>query len=504
LEDLSSIKTLGFRGEALASIAAVSKMAITSRYVQNPPSPPFEKGGEGGDLISAHEIRLEGGNIVFEGPSAHPPGTTVLVKYLFYQTPARLKFLKSSETEMSHIIDSVTRVALANPQGAIRLTHNGKKVLGSGGEGGLKSTLASLFDEETAAQTWEVAGGNRDITVSGLAGHPSISRSHQRDLYLFVNGRPVRDKVLFHAVMEAYRNTLMRGRYPFAVIFLNLPGEMVDVNVHPAKAEVRFADSRLVHHAVQEAVRKTLEGEPWKAGARVEGIGSRVMPEANEPALLFSMARIPDLVVSGNPKPQTLNPKPCEPLTPIGQILGTYLVCETPDKLVLIDQHAAHERILFDRLLTQYKEGNIASQPLLIPENFDLPPSSAEILKKYLKELERFGLEIEFFGGCTFIVRAVPVLLQGKVSIKNLALDIAGDQVEKGRLVSLTDNLNDLLARMACHSAVRANRRLTVSEIKPLLDDLERYPLTSFCPHGRPVAVEISQRELEKWFKRAL
>ncbi|MBI4412657.1 MAG: DNA mismatch repair protein MutL, partial [Deltaproteobacteria bacterium] len=191
-------------------------------------------------------------------------------------------------------------------------------------------------------------------------------------------------------------------------------------------------------------------------------------------------------------------------LTPIGQILGTYLVCEATDKLVLIDQHAAHERILFDRLLEQYKEGGIASQGLLIPENFDLPPSESEILKQYLKDLELFGLEIEFFGGCTFIVRSVPVLFQNRVSTKKLVLDITGDQIEKGKLTSLTDNTNNLLARMACHSAVRANRRLTVSEIKSLLDDLERYPLTSFCPHGRPVAVEISQRELEKWFKRVL
>ena len=189
-------------------------------------------------------------------------------------------------------------------------------------------------------------------------------------------------------------------------------------------------------------------------------------------------------------------------LNPIGQIMGTYLVCETDGKLVLVDQHAAHERILFDRLLEQFKAGNIPSQPLLIPENFDLTPSDAEMLKKYLKDMEQFGLEIDFFGGSTFIVRSVPVLFKKKGSIRDLVLDITGEAIEQGKVTALAENLNGALATLACHSAVRANHNLEIPEIRALLADLEKYSLTSFCPHGRPVAVEIGKGELERWFKR--
>lgn len=528
LEDIFSIKTLGFRGEALASIASVSKMTLTSKWRDGSPEVTGRR-LSGGDH-PAREIRIEGGKVISEKDTGHPEGTSVAIKYLFYQTPARLKFLKSPETETTHIVDGVTRQALANPHVGFRLHHNGKKLIFTQPGATIKDNLRNLFGKDIADSCYEIENPTRptslvqeNVDVTGAVGHPLIARSHNRNLYLFVNGRAVKDKVLTHAVMEAYRNLLMRGRYPFVVLFINVPKDMVDVNVHPAKAEVRFSNSSVVHRAVLDAVRGTLEGEPWKG--KTEDVGRRTWDVDGESSIKNRVSSIEHQVSTIHDSPKNDNQLyvqsarswdekrlknveftriPYSQMSVIGQLLGTYLLCEGEGKLVLIDQHAAHERVRFEKLLLQYREGAIPSQQRLIPENFDLKHSDAEILKKYLKELEKFGLEIEFFGGCTFVVKAIPVLFHQKVPIMELVLDLIGDVLEKGRLTSFTDNLQNILASMACHSAIRAHHHLSHDEIRGLLNELEKNQSSSFCPHGRPVSVEVTEGELERWFKRTV
>ncbi len=519
-DDLFSIHTLGFRGEALASIASVAKLTLTSR------SRKTEE--------PAHEIRIEGGEIISESEAGHPFGTTVSVRYLFYKTPARLKFLKGTETEMTHIVDHVTKVALGNPQCAIRLHHNGKKILDTEGSPDLIKKVSDLFGKDIADNCYPIKifssasslQSASPIEISGLVGHPQISRSHQKNLFILVNGRAVRDKVIFHAVMEAYRNLLMHGKYPFVVLNLNVSPEAVDVNVHPAKAEVRFADGQGMHRLVYETLRQTLEAEPWNQNSTGLEEPSWISMTSSKP--LFSSS--PTSQSDFDQPSRTFNSLPYAQrpvlhaktesdfvvknvsqtrvaysgLNVIGQLMGTYLVCEGEGKLVLIDQHAAHERVGFEKLLQLYHQGSIPSQQLLVPENVELKPAEAEILKKYLEELKTFGLDIEFFGGSTFMVRSVPSLFHQKVSMKDLILDLVGDVLEKGSLVSLKDRFHDLFASMSCHGAIRANHHLTIEEMRGLLKELSAYPLTNFCPHGRPVAIDVSQGELEKWFKRVV
>lgn len=542
-DDLSHMTTLGFRGEALASIASVAKLTITSRS------------RETSDL--AHEVSVEGGELIHEGQAGHPFGTTVQVRQLFYQTPARLKFLKSPETEVSHIVDHVTKIALAHPNVTLRLNHNDKKILSSQATTDLRQRVADLFDESVSRACYPILApdswlsqalqetGTPQIVVSGLVGHPEISRSHQRHLFLFVNGRAIRDKVIFHAVMEAYRNLLMHGRYPFVVLNISVPTEEVDVNVHPAKSEVRFSNSQAVHRMVQSTLRRTLETEPWKNLASSSAKSDNQIPDTNFTNRNFSDRKgISPQNYSGThrsdknpswlnhqsqdlqrnlgemiygPKDHTIqdvslhlttsrqvhqNTVPFSGMRLLGQLWATYLVCEAEGKLILIDQHAAHERIGFEKLKQQWDSGQVETHDLLIPIHFDLKPSEAEILKNYLKDLRDFGLEIDFFGGQTFMVRAMPSLFSGKVSIDQLVHDFVGDILEKGQLTSLKDCVGDLLASMACHGAIRANHRLSHEEMQALLKELDAYAFTSYCPHGRPVAVDVGQMELERWFKR--
>lgn len=519
--DLFSIKTLGFRGEAIASIAAVSKFSITSRFFDG--------------NSSARQIVVEGGKIVSEHDAGHPVGTSVCADNLFYQTPARLKFLKSTATEITHIADHVIRIALSHPGVAFRLKHNGKKMVSTEATTSLTQKISDLFGGETARNCFEIISpplshhSSLFLSVSGLVGHPQISRSHQKNIFIIVNGRGVRDKVIYHAILQAHRNLLMHQKYPFVVLDLQLPSDMVDVNVHPTKSEVRFSDANFVHRMVYDSLRKTLEGEPWKEKEREsrgpgdESFSSIRIVNDFAPSLSSSVTSSLDQELKTSDhslttwpmesKPKTdekeiqYNSIPYSHLKVIGQLMGTYLVCEGAasqggQKLVLIDQHAAHERIGFEKLCRQMKEGQVVSQNLLIPISIDLKPTDVDILKIHAPSIKSFGFDIEFFGGSTFIIRAVPCLLMDKVNFKDLILDLIGDILEKGKLVSLNDRVDEVLARMACHGAIRANHPLTHVEIQALLGELDQHPHTSFCPHGRPVAVDVQKGELERWFKR--
>ncbi|EKD41299.1 MAG: hypothetical protein ACD_73C00773G0006 [uncultured bacterium] len=508
VDDLDNIGSFGFRGEALASIASVSKLSLKSKRR---------------DLAaSARQIIVEGGNIIDESETSHPEGTTVQIKYLFYNTPARLKFLKTSETEISHVLDYLTNAALANPHVAFRVNHNGNKVLFTEGRNNLTELVALLFDKDLASNCFTVSKVQGDLMVSGLVANPEVNRSQSRDIHLFVNGRPVKDKMLIHAAVEAYRDLLMRGRYPFVVLFINLPGTMVDVNVHPAKTEVRFLNSQIIHRLVIETIREKLITSPWiqkPAPAQMQAETDCREPKFN---LSLSQNSSPPAIINNNDVISHLKAQidetavvppvkgyqtsgrkiPYRDLKIIGQFLATYIVCEGVDKMVLIDQHAAHERIGFEKLLLKYEQGGIPAQELLVPHNFDLKPSETEILKQLVGDLKPLGYDIEHFGGHTFVVRSEPVLLMGKVNVRDLMVDLIGDAIEKGCLTSIFDHLHHVLATMACHAAIRANHRLDISEMQALLNELDEYQLTSFCPHGRPAAVEVDKYEMERWFKR--
>lgn len=504
LEDLFALQTLGFRGEALAAMAAVSKLKLTSRQgggneKNQRGTAPVSHGG--GNNNVAGELVVEGGEILSEQDVGHAVGTTVVVSQLFYKTPARLKFLKSADTELAYISDTVTKAALIHPEVAFKLAHRGRTIIHATKSHDAKGRITDLFDHDIAKACYALAGGRDGLEIHGMVGHPMISRSHRRHVFLFVNGRPVQDKVLHHAVMEAHRDLLMKGRFPFIVLFLKVPPQMVDVNVHPAKTEVRFAQSQVIHNFVYECLRVRLTEEPWKEGGGIQnniwdrgpsfpcelgvaegGAQGAARDEEVQKQIVFGKTSYAELCV-------------------IGQLMGTYILCQAKEKLVLLDQHAAHERIGFEKLLLQYQAGCISTQRLLVPINFDLNPSECEVLKKYVEELQKFGFEIDFFGGNTFVTKGVPTLLQ-KVVIRDLMLDLVGDTLEKGRLTSLHDKLHGVLARMACHAAIRAHDKLELSQMQALIRELDDYQNTSFCPHGRPVSMEVTKYEIERWFKR--
>lgn len=538
-DDLFALQTKGFRGEALASIASIAQVNIASKTKNHP----------------AHEVIIENGKIIEKKECAHPQGTTVTVKYLFYQTPARLKFLKSKETETSHIVDIITKLAICHPQVSFTITQNEKTLFSIQPQPQEKDRLVKILGSDLSDALYEFSGATQEMSVSGFFGHPQMARSQRNFTYFFVNSRPVQDKILWHAVLEAYRDLLMKGKFPVMVLHLHVKEDQIDVNVHPTKAEVRFHHSQSIHSFIYQTLRQHLQQAPWlkKNESVPENTPellkqphqnfSQTSPENTDtssikqaltawsekyqqPSLLRSSQTrdfsIPqktektstDILISTaepdhfNKKPQQKNIQfgktPYAHMHVIGQFLGTYILCESDGKLILIDQHAAHERIGFEKLLLEFEKSGVHSERLLIPETFDLSPSDADIFKKYLDELLFYGFEIDFFGGNTFVLKAEPGLLRNKIKIALLANDLVADIKETGELVSLKDKFHHILATMSCHAQIRAHHFLTHEEIQALLKELEIYQFTDFCPHGRPVSVEISKDEIEKWFKRVL
>lgn len=525
-EDLYCLQTKGFRGEALASICSVAKVTLSSCTAEGEPS----------------EIIVEGGQLIDQRACAQPLGTTITVKYLFYQTPARLKFLKTAPTETSHVVDVVTRMALSHPHIAFTLLKDDKTLIEVKKNQDLQQRMVALLGKDLADYLYNFSAEVPGMKVKGLLGHPQVSRSQRHQTFFFVNGRSVNDKVLWHATLEAYRDLLMKGRYPVLVMDLWVDEKTVDVNVHPTKAEIRFHQSQQVHHFVYRALRDKLKESPWladgfsssQASSSAPAIRSyerASAPSSNSPStgtikesvqgwsqkffqddesqktFLSDQSRSQGYSSAKSQSPQRqiqFGRTQYADMNPIGQLLGTYILCEGDGKMVLIDQHAAHERIGFEKLMLQYQKEGIPCQPLLVPETFDLKPSDADVLKNYVEDFAKFGFEIEFFGGHTFVLKAVPTLLEGKIEISSLLQNLIGDIRETGELVSLKDKLHHVLATMSCHAQIRAHHHLSFDEMKALLTELEEYQFTDFCPHGRPVSVEVTLDEIEKWFKRVL
>jgi len=518
-EDLYALKTAGFRGEALASIASVSQMEIASARAGH----------------EAHELVIHGGKIVEQRASALPKGTRITVKFLFYQTPARLKFLRSHETETTHIVDVLTQVALSHPEIHLSLVNNDKVVFDAPVVANPLDRVVAALGEDLRDWLYSFEATDAGHKVWGYLGHPQIARSQRKGVFFFVNGRAVNDKVLWHASLEAYRDLLMKGKYPVLVLNLEVLPANLDVNVHPQKSEIRFHQPQQVHAFVKNALRQQLQASPWinknfesqsrsqtfannESGRAPIGASNVAQSLEDWSQRFFSPSLSqPSLVGFRNESSSPMTPARADSqrqiqfgkthyadMQPIGQILGTYIVCEARDKLVLIDQHAAHERVGFEKLILQVRDQGLVSEPLLVPETFDLKPSDADILKHYLPQFLEFGFEIDFFGGQTFVLKAVPILLKGKIVFTQLLRDLLDDIRETSELKSLKDRLHHVLATMACHAQIRAHHHLTLEEIRTLLSELEEYQFTDFCPHGRPVSIEVTKEEIEKWFRRVL
>ena len=499
-EDLFRIGTLGFRGEALASIGSVSNMVITSRTVGQ------KLGGR---------IRVEAGIPSFVETVGAPQGTQILVEDLFYSVPARMKFLKTDTTEKRHIDLLVMRYALAYPEVRIHLIQDGKFVLQTSGNGDRREVLSALYGVELAKAMLAVDTEDASFHLDGYISPPAQTRSNRREIHFYVNGRPVHDSALFSALHQAYHNFLMVGRYPIAHLFLTIPPDQVDVNVHPTKAEVRFRNPEVIFSRVQSAIRRGLlayspvpelnVASGWGAGAWDFRSGS----QAERLSLDIGTGTKPAYVETNeNPIPervQSVLPGRMPLLRLIGQVASTFLVAEGPDGLYLIDQHAAHERVLFEKMLSQQKESalegtHLPAQGLLEPVIVNVPPQNARILNEQLPLLNTLGFEVELFGSGTYLVRALPALLAHMTPAD--ALSVLVEDFEEDETPLQTAMEARVIARVCKRAAIKAGQIMTIEEQAALISELENCASPRTCPHGRPTMIHLSVDLLERQFGR--
>ncbi|GGB97730.1 DNA mismatch repair protein MutL [Novosphingobium endophyticum] len=516
-EQIEQVSTLGFRGEALPSIGSVARLTIESR-----PS----ASGEGWKRIVDH------GQLVDDGPAALPPGTRIRVENLFGKVPARRKFLRSPRSEYAACQDVVRRLAMARPDVGFVMEHDGRRVLAVQPREELAARVARLVARELAEDGVLIEAERGTARLTGVAGLPTFNRGVADHQYLFVNGRPVKDRLLVGAVRGAYSDMLARDRHAVLALFLEIPPEEVDVNVHPAKTEVRFRDPAFVRGFLVGALRHALEGagqksaqppsisamnnwqvEPVAPSASASSLGSLFAREYSAPVSRVSEAgaawRAYEAEVMAPPaaRAEEASDEPEAALRyPLGvargQVAGTYIVAEAEDGLVIVDQHAAHERLVLERLKTAGAEDAMArSQALLLPEVVELEEAACDALEEKAEEMAGFGLVIERFGPGAMLVRAVPSVL-GKADVSGLVRDLADDLAKNGDALLLGEKLDLVLATMACHGSVRAGRSLSVAEMNALLREMERTPRSGQCNHGRPTWVKLAHEDIEKLFGR--
>ncbi|NOT04972.1 MAG: DNA mismatch repair endonuclease MutL [Anaerolineales bacterium] len=505
-DDLFHISTLGFRGEALASIGSVSNMTIVSRV---------QSAKEGARL------KVDGGTAGKVEKIGAPVGTVLRVENLFYNVPARLKFLKTDVTERRAIDSLITRYALAYPNVRFKVTDGKQATLQTAGDGDRRSILAALYGVDVAKQMLEVMAIEEGLSLTGFISPTSLTRSNRKEITFFVNGRWVQEFSLTTALLQAYHTLLMVGRYPLTALFLDVAPEDVDVNVHPTKAEVRFRSQDRIFSFVQRSARKALLAYTPVASVSPQLWGSRpASTEPREVGIDWSVGHSSDQLsvdsdqlqnaeggmqkaeetVNGQPSTVTSSFASVPLLRLIGQIGSTYIVAEGPDGLYLIDQHAAHERVLFEKLMAQHDKKVIPSQALLSPEVVTLPPQSAKALMAQLPFLNHFGFEVEEFGTNTFQVRAMPVLFAGgdpSSALRALVEDFEEDEAPLQAEVEAK-----LAARVCKRLAVKGGQTLTSEEQRALLNDLEACASPRTCPHGRPTMIHLSVDSLERQFGR--
>ena len=526
-DNLFNINLLGCRGEALPSISSVSRMTIVSR----------QEGAE-----NAWKIEVNGGEKSAVMPAAHPKGTRIEVRDLFYSAPARLKFLTSTPSETAQCIDILNRIALANPTISFYLSdENKKKVALNACQGELFDArlkrLSDVMGREFSENSLLINAHRENLTITGYVSLPTLNKSNSLYQYLFVNNRPVRDKLLLGAIKGAYQDVLAHNRYPMAALYFDIDPAYVDVNVHPAKAEVRFYDNALVRGLLVSAVRQALALGDRRSANNLNlaefvhdnipdfgGGEGMVLREHNPSGRNMPVFRTPlpqprrqadlpelerkvfSIKVDDEPTSRTAPSVDSGEVGALGlakaQFHDTYIISQTEDSIIIIDQHASHERIVMEKLKASLlSENKLATQILLIPEIVDLSMSEKTRLLEAADELQRLGLSVEEFGSTAVIVREVPALL-GDCDIKALIRDLAGEMAEWGKGFSLTDKLHTICATIACHGSVRAGRKLNIEEMNRLLRDMEKTEHSGQCNHGRPTYVELKLKDIEKLFER--
>ena len=502
-EDLQRIATFGFRGEALPAIASVSHMRLRTRA----------RGAAEG-----FELEIEAGKRIGERATGTPEGTRFEVADLFANVPARRKFLKSASTEWGHIGDWLSRSALALPAVHFDVQRDDRPALSWPAAADPLDRIAAVLSEEDAAAMVSVDSEEAGTAVRGFVSRPDRHRSNLSGVYLFVNDRPVRDRLLQHALLSVYRELLPTGRFPSAVLFLSLPRERVDVNVHPAKWEVRFDDPQAVHRALRHAAERAISERRWLTSSppqqhRADSgdphrettsdwvfAAQRAAADPTAAASLFESAPAETVGAASGAR--------LSELRLLGQLLGTYLVLEAKDRLLLVDQHAAHERVLYERLRASWREGQVPRQGLLAPVLVQLDPARAAALSEFAEAVARLGFEAEPFGEGAFSVRALPVLLADRDparSLRELADELVDEGVDLGRGPDASRTLeaaDRLFASLACHAARRKGDVLDPREQQALLEAVDSIPWAPTCPHGRPVAVPLELSEIERRFGR--
>ena len=507
---IEAVETLGFRGEALPSIGSVARLTLESRV----------RGAEGWMRIVDH------GALVHDGPAALPPGTRVRVEGLFERVPARRKFLRSARAEYAASLDVVRRLAMARPDVAFAVEHDGRRTLAVQADEGRPARVSALTDRDLAANSVAIDFEREGLRLGGVAGLPTFNRGIADHQYLFVNGRPVKDRLLMGAIRGAYAEMLPRDRHAVVALFLDVAAELVDVNVHPAKTEVRFRDPAVVRGLIVSGLRRALDEAghrsaqrpseaalgAWQAEPLAAASALASWPARGDAALpVRSPSSVADRRQGFFTAPPAARAEPALAPPPEavdfplgvarGQVAKTYIVAEAGDGLVLVDQHAAHERLVLERMRAAMASGGVASQALLLPEVVELDEPACDRLEARLAELAEFGLELERFGPRAMLVRATPALL-GQGHVAGLVVDLADELAAFDGALSLRERLDHVAATMACHGSVRAGRVLSVAEMNALLREMEVTPHSGQCNHGRPTWVKLAHSDIEKLFGR--
>ncbi|MCK4758212.1 MAG: DNA mismatch repair endonuclease MutL, partial [Thermoplasmata archaeon] len=506
IEDLDNISTMGFRGEALSSIASVSDIILYTRPA---------------GVETGIQLKLKNGKIESKASIGMEPGTTIEIRDIFSNVPARLKFLKSDRVEMSHIIRVVTERALANPQVSFILLNGDTEAINCRASSRFEDRFLDIFGRKAAKVSVKLDAGADGIAVTGMVAKPEITKPSRDDLHIFVNGRPISDRVLASAINDGYAGMLMRNRFPVGAVFIELPPAGVDINVHPTKREVKFSEQRKVASLVKEAVadalgntdlireapviQKTLapisSPSPSSSSSartttrtQAPGTGSPIAPSQSQ---LFEGEDAEvghDIEVPGG--------KTLPAISPIGQILNTYILAQSGSALIIIDQHAAHERVMLERL-RKATDGKMASQRLISPLTLELSSREKELVDHYRPILEDTGFTIEPFGRTTYLVRAVPVFGGHLEEVENI-LAMVQELVELGKAKSIESKRDEILHLVACHSSIRAGEPLSMSQMRRLIGEMHELDNPYTCAHGRPTIIKITDRELEKMFKRVV
>ena len=533
-DDLFNIHSFGFRGEALPSIGSVSRLTMTSR----------KKGSD-----SAWSLFIEGGEKHKSVPAALNQGTKVELRDLFFATPARLKFLKGENTEYNHAVAIVNRLALAHPEVSFSMTSNGRKVfnyesVGEASEQTLAKRINDIVNKDFSGNSVGLDVSKGDNRIHGFVSIPTYHRGTGEHLYFFVNNRPVKDKLLIGSIRAAYQDFIASGRYPVVVLFIEVPPEEVDVNVHPAKLEVRFQDSGSIRGMIVSAVKNALAGSGFRSSSTAadQALKSFVpgtLPRKSSPsypsqknynlgekshsynAPLFNNSgqvavkerEIGEIFKFDEPAPQARNfaeeekPQNEEELAsyPLGaarsQLHETYIVAQTKDSIVIVDQHAAHERLVYEKMKKTAAENSVKTQKLLIPQSVEMDERSVELLLEKQEELAGFGLIFEKFGTKAVLVKEIPAILE-KSDMHSIVRDVADDLLESGEAIALAGRIEHICETIACHGSIRAGRRLNIHEMNALLREMEATPHSGQCNHGRPTYIELKLSDIEKLFGR--